>query len=271
MISARPTSAPEPTEVMPRMTPRTRPMPAAPAFAARVSGTRVALARHAEQRPPEDREGHDEERRRDDRQQRRVEAVAVAARAARRRAGTPAIEPGTEPKASHLETPRSTVPERRWRQPPTRLGDRAVGEVGADRDDRLHAGEEDQQRRHQRAAADPGQADQDSDAEPEGDDERVDHATCSPHSTLSVPAQRPLAAAAGLGAGRAADRGVALVVQRVVGQVALVDALPQVALGPVGERVVLPHRALVVELDELRRTRRTARWRAWRPARGGCR
>ena len=61
-----------------------------------------------------------------------------------------------------------------------------------------------------------------------------------------------LAAAAGLGARRAADRGVALVVQRVVGQVALVDARPEVALGPVGERVVLPHRALVVELDELR-------------------
>ena len=78
------------------------------------------------------------------------------------------------------------------------------------------------------------------------------HADVQPALDLVGPRPAALAAAAGLGAGRAADRGVALVVQRVVGQVALVDALPEVALGPVGERVVLPHRALVVELDELR-------------------
>ena len=75
---------------------------------------------------------------------------------------------------------------------------------------------------------------------------------------LGLVGARPaaLAAGAGLGAGRAADRLVALVVQRVVGQVALVDALPEVALGPVGERVVLPDRRAC------RRTRRAARRRA---------
>src|SRR3954454_15027688 len=54
------------------------------------------------------------------------------------------------------------------------------------------------------------------------------------------------------GAGRAADRRVALVVQRVVGQVALEDALPQVLLGPLDERVVLPDAAALVVLDGLR-------------------
>ena len=43
-----------------------------------------------------------------------------------------------------------------------------------------------------------------------------------------------------------------MVVERVVGQVALVDARPQVALGPGRERVVLPDRALGVPLDEPR-------------------
>src|SRR5215218_2203760 len=61
-----------------------------------------------------------------------------------------------------------------------------------------------------------------------------------------------LAAFAGLRAGRAADRRVALVVQRVVGQLALGDPLPEVLLGPVVERVELPDPALVVPLDRLR-------------------
>src|SRR3954447_6157420 len=60
-----------------------------------------------------------------------------------------------------------------------------------------------------------------------------------------------LAAGAGLGAGGAADRLVALVVQRVVGEVALVDAAPEVLVAPVGERVVLPQLALIVAFDEL--------------------
>src|SRR5690242_19927702 len=60
-----------------------------------------------------------------------------------------------------------------------------------------------------------------------------------------------LAAVARRGARRAADRVVALVVQRVVGQVALVDALPDVLLGPVDQRVVLPQLPLLVPLDGL--------------------
>src|SRR3954447_5124604 len=51
--------------------------------------------------------------------------------------------------------------------------------------------------------------------------------------------------------GCAADRRIALIVQRVVRQVARVDPPPEVLLGPVEERVVLPDPALVVELDRL--------------------
>src|SRR5215218_3441738 len=62
----------------------------------------------------------------------------------------------------------------------------------------------------------------------------------------------PLAAAARVRAGRAADGGVARVVQRVVGEVALVDRAPDVALRPVDEGVELPDPAALVELDALR-------------------
>src|SRR3954447_13523963 len=61
-----------------------------------------------------------------------------------------------------------------------------------------------------------------------------------------------LAAGARRRARRAPDRVVALVVQRVVRQVALADPPPHVLLGPLDERVVLPDPALVVELDGLR-------------------
>ena len=68
------------------------------------------------------------------------------------------------------------------------LRDRAVGEVGADGDDRLDAEDDDQERRHQRAAAHAGEAYEYADAEPEEDDERV-HCGCShpcrPHSVFS--------------------------------------------------------------------------------------
>src|SRR4051794_24163201 len=45
---------------------------------------------------------------------------------------------------------------------------------------------------------------------------------------------------------RAADRGVALVVQRVVGQLVLEDVLLHLVLGPFGDRVELHDRAVVV-------------------------
>src|SRR3954470_19045721 len=61
-----------------------------------------------------------------------------------------------------------------------------------------------------------------------------------------------LAAAAGQRARHAADRVVALVVQRVVGQRALGDPPPDVLVGPLGERVVLDQPAALVALDLLR-------------------
>ena len=89
--------------------------------------------------------------------------------------------------------------------------------------------------------------------------------TCRPHSVLSVPAQRPSRPLPGLGARRAADRLVALVVQRVVGQVALVDPPPQVLVGPV-------RRAGCTSTGRAARRVRSARVvaRASAPARGGC-
>jgi len=54
-----------------------------------------------------------------------------------------------------------------------RLGDRAVRQVGADRHHRLDPDDQDQQRGHQRSAADAGQADQDADAEAEQDHQWV--------------------------------------------------------------------------------------------------
>src|ERR1022692_2263583 len=74
-------------------------------------------------------------------------------------------------------------------------------------------------------------------------------------AALGLLRARPaaLAARAGLGARCAADRGIALVVQRVIGEIALEDPLPKVLLGPQGKRVVLVDAAtLVVPLDQLR-------------------
>src|SRR4051812_30699626 len=61
-----------------------------------------------------------------------------------------------------------------------------------------------------------------------------------------------LAALARRGARHAADRVVAVVVQRVVGQRSLRDAPPDVLVGPLGERVVLHEAAALVALDVLR-------------------
>ena len=105
---------PEPTEVMPSTTPSTsadarRRRPCA----ARVERRRVSRSRGDRRRNsarPRTEQRDDEQRARDDRQQRRVEAVAVAScsRSSSHDAGD--RRPGTLPKASHFETPRSTVP-----------------------------------------------------------------------------------------------------------------------------------------------------------------
>src|SRR5947209_621072 len=54
---------------------------------------------------------------------------------------------------------------------------------------------------------------------------------------------------AGPGAGRAADRVVATVMQRVVGQIPGEDVSPDVGLGPVGQRVELPDPSPLVALE----------------------
>src|ERR1035437_3080464 len=69
---------------------------------------------------------------------------------------------------------------------------------------------------------------------------------------LVGPCPAALAAGSRLGARRAADRLITLVVQRVIRQVALVDAPPQVPVRPVRQRVVLPQTALGVAFDRLR-------------------
>jgi len=53
------------------------------------------------------------------------------------------------------------------------LRDGAIGEVGADRGERIDAEHEDEQRRHQRAAADPGHPHEHADAQPEDDQNGV--------------------------------------------------------------------------------------------------
>src|SRR4051812_20284188 len=73
-------------------------------------------------------------------------------------------------------------------------------------------------------------------------------------AALGLVAVRPasLAAAAGQRARHAADRVVALVVQRVVRQRPLGDPPPDVFVGPLGERVVLHEPAALVALGLLR-------------------
>ena len=65
-----------------------------------------------------------------------------------------------------------------------------------------------------------------------------------PHSSLSEPAQRPARSSSSggdrPGAGNAADRAVARLVQRVVGNLVHVDVGPDALLVPVRERVQLP-------------------------------
>ena len=101
----------------------------------------------------------------------------------------PGIEPTRQPQRErNVDRALAEVPPAA-----DRLGHRAVGQVGADGDHRLDPEHEDQQRRHERAAAHAGGADEDADAEAEEDQERVHVLSRAwmPHSILSVPAQRP--------------------------------------------------------------------------------
>ena len=141
----------------------------------------VALARDElghQQRTREDRDRDHEQRPADGAEQHRVEVVAVGVVQAvdqphaDQRAGHAAA--GQPLRDAHVDRARAPV------APAAEgLGDGAVGEVGADRDDGLDADDDDQQRRHQRAATDPGHPDQDADTESEDDDEGV-HAPAGP-------------------------------------------------------------------------------------------
>src|SRR6478752_67277 len=70
-------------------------------------------------------------------------------------------------------------------------------------------------------------------------------------AALDLVRARPAsgAVAARVGAVRASDRGVAAIVQRVVGDVVGGDVGPDVALGPVGQRVELPQAVLAVPVQ----------------------
>ena len=72
---------------------------------------------------------------------------------------------GTLPVARPPTIPQSTVLRLPWTAVPTRLGHRRIEEVGADRGRRMEAEQQHQQRSHQRAAADAGQADEHADQE----------------------------------------------------------------------------------------------------------
>src|SRR3954469_4538610 len=113
-INAGPISAPLPTDVRPSTSPSTRPIDTAPAFERAVSGTsarsfgaransaRASTASETTMRAPAT-----------------SASTTVTSRFSRSSSATPAMEPGTLPNAIHFDTPRSTVPLRRWRQPPT--------------------------------------------------------------------------------------------------------------------------------------------------------
>ena len=111
--------------------------------------------------------------------------------------------PGSEPTASHSAIFMSTVPQRKWRQPPTRLRDGGVGEVGADRRRRRGAEDEDQRGVISEPPPTPVVPTSTPTKKPNrmmsgqsSRSVRLDGGQpCSPHSSLSLPAQRPLRSA----------------------------------------------------------------------------
>src|SRR3954469_23289551 len=113
-MSAGPISAPLPTDVRPSTTPSTRPIATAPAFVRAVSGT-CARSRRARANSARARTASDTMKSAPATRLR----TTVTWRSSRSSSATPASEPGTLPNAIHFDTPRSTVPLRRWRQPPT--------------------------------------------------------------------------------------------------------------------------------------------------------
>ena len=87
----------------------------------------------------------------------------------------------------------------------------------------------------------PVMPDEDAHAEAEEDDRRIHQVAGQVQAALDLVGAGPaaVAATAGDGAVRAADRVVAAVVQRVVRDVVLGDVAPDVLLAPVGQRRAL--------------------------------
>ena len=274
-IRARPTSAPEPTDVMPTSRPRTSPIATATTRTRGVRRTVSLLAgrqRGEEHCAPEDRQRDDDERGRDPAQQDGVEPVAVAV-----------VQPADEPDAGERpgdaadgEPPRHAevdLPAAQQPPPADGLRHRPIGEVGADRHDGVHAREEDEQRRHERPAADPRQAHEHAHAQAEQDDDGIhasgacpdDRRHMQPALGLVQAGPPALAPRAGGGAGRAADRGVAL------RRAARGRAGRARRSGPRRPRRSSRRAGCTSTARGPRRARRAARARAWAPGRGGCR
>ena len=256
-------SVPEPADVMPSTKP-TEPPSATAATLCRVciwNAPRSRAARSAERQRAQQHQRAGQQQHAADRQQHE-------GRRSRRRCVAQAVE---QPDAD--QRPRARPDRQPHRHPrehraldevpvaADRLGDRRVGEVGADRHHRLDAEHEDQQRRHQRAAAHAGDADEEPDAEAEEDrSPDPSGARGEMQAALDLVGAGPaaVAAAAGRGAVRAADRGVAAVVQRVVRDVVLGDVAPDVLLAPVGQRRALDLAGMAGVRRELRRARAAA-------------
>src|SRR5258707_292157 len=66
---------------------------------------------------------------------------------------------------------------------------------------------------------------------------------------LVLPCPTALSPSSGARARHAADRGIPLIVQRIVRQIVIVDVAPEILLGPVGERFDLPDAAPLVALQ----------------------
>ena len=126
---------------------------------------RRVVAVRAQERLDEEADPADHERDAEDLLRRVLVAVAVAVATATTTARRRASENGRRAEQHPHREPRVDVPELAMPDGAERLEDRAVEDVRADRDRRLEAEDEDQHRRHQRAAAHAGHPDEKADQE----------------------------------------------------------------------------------------------------------
>src|SRR3954453_20880981 len=245
-MSARPISAPLPTDVTPRMNPSTAPRPTATAF---VRPSRVTAWRS-----------------RSSNLGRNSARPSVTAEVSNRAAATPhsrpvscsaatwstritpATDAGTLPNASHTDTPMSTVPLRKWRQPPTVL----VSAPYAMSVPTATIGWVPMNNSSSGVISDPPPIPvspmRTPTPRPKTTISGSTNASGGVQTALDLVGPGPPALAVGTGtrARLAADRGIPAIVQRVIRKVVLVDVAPYVALPPIGERSGLPQAVLDV-------------------------